>query len=88
MKRTLTKPGNVAFHSISPGEATGLDNFQKKAMDTKTYLAVFWSVLDLRNHYLACFCERPMLRLIPQLLRSSEIQLFEGTAGVRGEIRS
>ena len=49
-------------------------------MDPKIYLPVSWSALDVRNHCLACFCERFMLRLIPQLLRSSEIQLFEDQA--------
>ena len=49
-------------------------------MDPKMQLVVFGSALDVRNHCLACFCERFMLRLIPQLLRSSEIQLFQGQA--------
>ena len=47
-------------------------------MDPKIHLTVSRSALDVRNHYLACFSERFMLRLIPQLLRSSEIELFEG----------
>ena len=55
-------------------------------MDPKIHLAVFGSALDVRNHCLACFCERFMLRLIPQLLRSSEIDLFEGTVGAEEEI--
>ena len=49
-------------------------------MDPKIHLAVFRDVLDVRNHYLACFSEIFMLRLIPQILRSSEIHLFEGQA--------
>ena len=52
----------------------------KKDMGTKIHWTAFRSVLDVRNHYLACFCERFMLRLIPQPLRSSDLQLFEGQA--------
>ena len=47
-------------------------------MEPKPHLTASSGALGVRNHYLACFCERFMLRLIPQLLRSSEIQLFEG----------
>ena len=66
---------------MSPGGGAGLDNLGKKyAMDPKIHLAEILSALDVRNHCLACFSERFMLRLIPQLLRSSEIQLFKDQA--------
>ena len=47
-------------------------------MDTKSTLTSFWSAPDVRNQS-QCFPPISiMLRLIAQLLRSSEIQLIEG----------
>ena len=49
-------------------------------MAPKIHLAVSSGALNVRNQFLGCIRVIPMLRLIPQLLRSSEIELFEGQA--------
>ena len=57
------------------------ENLGKKYdIDTKTHSTGSVSALDVRN--LSQWYQKtiPMLRLIPQLLRRSEIQLFEGQA--------
>ena len=70
-----------ACHQVGAKSYECFDNKRKKnAMEPKTHLAASSGALGVRNHYLACFSEIFMLRLIPQLLRSSEIELFEGQA--------
>ena len=49
-------------------------------MEPKTHLTSSQGALGVRNQFLGCIRVIPMLRLIPQLLRSSEIELFEGQA--------
>ena len=49
-------------------------------MEPKTHLTSSQGALGVRNQFLGCIRVIPMVRLIPQLLRSSEIELFEGQA--------
>ena len=55
-------------------------------MVTKCHLTCSRRALDARDDSQWSQAIIPMLRVIPQLLRSSEIQLFEGTVGVEEEI--
>ena len=69
--------------SIPPGGDTGFDKLgRKETMNTKGYLTSSRRALDARNESQWSQTISPMLRLMPQLLRSSEIQLFEGIVGV------
>ena len=64
-----------------------MDKLVKKYdMEPKTHLTSSQGALGVRNQFLGCIRVIPMLRLIPQLLRSSEIELFEGTVGAEEEI--
>ena len=54
---------------------------KKETMDTKDHLTSSRRALDVWNESQWSQTISPMLRLIPQLLRSSEIQLFEDTVG-------
>ena len=49
-------------------------------MEPKPHLTSSQGALGVRNQFLGCIRVIPMLRLIPQLPRSSEIELFEGQA--------
>ena len=70
----------TAPQTISPGGYLGLEILKKYDIGTKTHSPGSVSALEVRN--LSQWYQKtiPMLRLIPQLLRSSEIQLFEGQA--------
>ena len=72
-----------ANQNISPGghpDPRNRENFTKKYdMDTNNCLTASERALDMRNHSLWIPTINPMLRLVPQLRRSSEIQLFEDT---------